>query len=186
MKKCYNCQIIKSFEFFHKDKTKKDGLRVICKQCVSDHSRTFYKRKKKEIIDYQKTYYVKNINKILDQRKSYYQNNKKEIFKRQKKWNNKNKETLRAIKSKYKKTDQGKVIGKISRAKRRYKELHSTPSWVNLEEIKEIYKNCPEGYHVDHVVPLQNPIVCGLHVPWNLQYLTAEENLKKGNKLIYG
>lgn len=52
------------------------------------------------------------------------------------------------------------------------------------EEIKEIYENRPEGYHVDHIIPLQGETVCGLHVPCNLQYLPAAENIAKGNKLL--
>ena len=64
--------------------------------------------------------------------------------------------------------------------------LHTlqTPSWANLEKIKEIYANCPKGYHVDHIVPLNGKIVCGLNVENNLQYLTAQQNLSKGNKLL--
>lgn len=68
------------------------------------------------------------------------------------------------------------------RAGMRAKKLDRTPSWANLDKIKEIFKNCPKGYHIDHIIPLQGKLVSGLHVENNLQYLTGEENLKKQNK----
>lgn len=70
-------------------------------------------------------------------------------------------------------------------AKRRAIKAAAIPSWANMEKIKDIYLNCPEGYHVDHIVPLQGKYVCGLHVETNLQYLTIEENLSKGNTFNY-
>lgn len=58
----------------------------------------------------------------------------------------------------------------------------ATPSWANLDKIKEIYDNCPTGYQVDHIIPLQGRLVSGLHIETNLQYLTCEDNNRKSNK----
>lgn len=63
--------------------------------------------------------------------------------------------------------------------------LLRTPPWVDQKEqksISEFYRNCPEGYHVDHIVPLNGLSVCGLHVLCNLQYLKASDNCSKYNK----
>ena len=55
-------------------------------------------------------------------------------------------------------------------------------------EIAAIYAACPKGFHVDHVHPLRifegkEHVACGLHVPWNLQYLTVSANRRKRNLL---
>ncbi len=77
--------------------------------------------------------------------------------------------------------EQLKVYQPAVTANYRAAKLNRTPSWADLDKIKEIYDNCPEGHHVDHEVPLQGNNVCGLHVEYNLQYLTSKANLQKGN-----
>lgn len=67
------------------------------------------------------------------------------------------------------------------RADKRNKSLR-TPIWANLDRIKDIYNNCPEGYEVDHIIPLRGKTVSGLHVESNLQYLPKHVNRLKRNK----
>ena len=52
---------------------------------------------------------------------------------------------------------------------------------ADKEKIKLFYANCPEGYEVDHILPLSKG---GLHHEDNLQYLTKLENRIKYNKVF--
>lgn len=64
-----------------------------------------------------------------------------------------------------------------------------TPPWQTPDEreaIKRFYRNRPAGMTVDHIVPLRHILLQGLHVLANLQYLTREENARKGTALPDG
>lgn len=120
---------------------------------------------------YSKKYYENNKNKYLEKRPQYwattYKNNSEKIKKYRKEYYENNKHRYRA-----------------NCAKRKAAKLQQTPKWADLKAIAEFYKNCPEGYHVDHIIPLQGKNVRGLHTLENLQYLPAVENQKKYNKIV--
>lgn len=83
----------------------------------------------------------------------------------------------------YKKTYRKNKASFIAAVRiRRGQMTHRTPSWSQKEMIRLFYNACPEGYEVDHVIPLQGKLVSGLHVLENLQYLPIAENRSKGNK----
>ena len=76
--------------------------------------------------------------------------------------------------------------------RRRFRD--ATPKWLTAEQKLEIRfhyrmaialsRATKIPHAVDHIIPLQGEDVCGLHVPWNMQVLTQDENLQKSNKLI--
>jgi hypothetical protein len=69
------------------------------------------------------------------------------------------------------------IENKLNRGKR-------VVPWTEKDAIADFYHNCPEGFHVDHEIPLQGKEVSGLHVMSNLRYLPAKENLAKSNKFM--
>jgi hypothetical protein len=64
----------------------------------------------------------------------------------------------------------------------------SAPPWVSLKELRAMQRRArwetemhQALYVLDHIVPLNNPRVCGLTVPWNLQIVPWLVNARKSN-----
>jgi len=110
-----------------------------------------------------------------------------------KNWSNNNPEKISKSRIKWNKSYPEKKLALTN--KRRAKKLNATPKWITPSmstEIEIMYlvaQTCTRAsnindYHVDHIIPLQGKEVCGLHIPINLQIITAKDNIKKSNKVI--
>ena len=101
-------------------------------------------------------------------------------------------EEKRGRRKKYDDQNPEQRLARTSVRRRRFRS--ATPPWITKEQkaaMKQLYieaqrltKLTGERYVVDHIVPLINEDVCGLHVPWNLRVITQDENLVKSNKLV--
>ena len=103
----------------------------------------------------------------------------------QKKYSAQNSERIIARVAAWQKANPQKVLVTKRKASafRRASQFQATPPWVDRSAIHAIYARAVgAGLTVDHIVPLCHPSVCGLHVPWNLQLLTASENSVKKNR----
>ena len=171
-KKCRTCGVVKPLTEFHKCKSSPDGHVVKCKACCKA---------------YQSKYFVKTKEKRKEYAAQYYKENQEAIQSRTEQYARDNREKAKSYKAKWKKENRGAVnaIG----AKRRAQKLQATPAWADLEAIKSLYEEAQRlqeltgiDFHIDHVVPLQGELVCGLHVEYNLQVIPAALNLRKSNK----
>ena len=194
-KKCTNCGEVKDLSLFSKRVASKDGFQSVCNSCKSEYrarnrgrilaSAAEYRRThKEEIAKGIKDWESRNPEKVKERWRRYemnkkdhrrelrlkrYEENKLEIRKKAKEYIARDKEKWKAI-SRYHSAMRKALV-------RGQKIANSYDA-----EIKEIYEKRPVGFEVDHIVPLKGNGVCGLHVPWNLQYLPAIENRKKSNR----
>lgn len=122
-------------------------------------------------------------------KRSYYEKNKAAVIERAQARPPERKQSYRRA-HKFANPDLYKEL--VSLRRRRFRQ--ATPRWLTAEDKLEIrlkYRLAIEmtrrtgvRHVVDHVVPLQGEEVCGLHVPWNMEVITQDENLKKSNKLV--
>lgn len=140
-------------------------MRVNSKEKKSAYDRARYQANKESIKARQNLYNAANKENKSVYSKQFYKINREKIL---------------ASSKKYRKDNLGKV--NAYNAKRRAAKLQATPAWCETEAINRLYMWAKEfKLHVDHIVPLQNSKVCGLHCLKNLQLLTPENNRNKGN-----
>ena len=159
---------------------------MICKKCNQDlHNSQFLLRKD--------TGKARNICRTCRsaQNKEWKNQNKQNVQKKSLEWQRKNRAKCRASSLSWSKKNKSKIcINTISYKTRKTKAQPSWLSAIEIAQISEMYdialaKTTQTGiiYHVDHIFPLRGKACCGLHVPWNLQVITAFENLSKGNRV---
>ena len=182
-KRCKSCTLVKRKEYYQNNKEQ-----------ILKSNKERYELNSESLKEKQRDYYWNNRKQVRDYQKSYYESNKETFSKKNKDYRQKNREELlvknRVASKVHYLNNKEYYTAKV--AKRRATKINATPSWLtddHLKQIEQVYehaRDCTistgEQYHVDHIVPLNNPEVCGLHVPWNLQVLPADVNLSKGNK----
>lgn len=155
----------KEYKAFYKKAGMADGHRNDCIECNLALKKEQYKHDRQSYLIRARKRYIAKSEEIKAHNKQWYANTT---------------EDRRAVRIEYYKNNK-KLFLHLSKLRKRHIK-QATPIWADLNEIKKIYANCPDGFHVDHIIPLRSKNVSGLHVPLNLQYLSATENLSKGNK----
>ena len=159
MKTCTKCLASNDWGFFHKDVSRKDGYRNICKECVSVYMKLNHEK------------------------------NKEHITAKAVKWVAENREKHNAKCNKWAKQNPAKVNARTARryackTQATPKWLTADDHWM-IEQAYELAtlrtKMFGFPWEVDHIVPLRGKKVMGLHAPWNLQVVAQSENRRKSN-----
>lgn len=154
---------------------------------IADKEITRYHANKPEIRQKQRQYYLKNTEKFSERGRAWRDANVEAV----RDYNKKNADKIREKNIRWRNDNRQKWRAIMAECVRRRKmrEVRATPRWADISAIQDIYIQCQiisdetgTKHHVDHIVPLVHPLVCGLHVHWNLQILTAYDNLSKSNK----
>ena len=168
VKRCRRCSVVSPISFFSPDVRNHSGLQAICKACGCKENQVFRAKNP----GHSARYYQENIERFREVgRKNYWEN----------------RERRREYRLKYYRENHSRFIGYVR--KRLASKIQATPSWANQNYIRLFYEargieeaRTGRVVHVDHIVPLRSPNVCGLHCEANLQLMFAEDNLAKSNR----
>jgi hypothetical protein len=193
-KQCKVCNKLLDLSMFHKHPGNSDGLMGKCKSCHSTIAKQQYLKARDSRLAKMAEYRINKRDSVLEGKKRYYRENKDKCREMNKSWSAKNRDVINNLHKKWYKNNKHKALAntRIFQAKRR----QAMPKWLTKDDkwlIEQAYelsalrtKIFGFKWHVDHIIPLSNKLVCGLHVIENLQVIPASENLSKTNKFSIG
>lgn len=185
MKECRECKVTKDVTEFHKKSSSKDGLNSLCKDCRSITRKKHGEDTKEHQSKVRKAYRERNKERVSEQKKRAYKKHKVHILQRVKTYRERNRESVLEYGRNHYLENKHIYIAHSQKRKDRLKDGINDDYMDRLKELYYVSTAISNGdikYQVDHIIPLTHPDVCGLHVPWNMQLLTEDENKSKKNK----
>lgn len=146
----------------------------------------------------QRTYRQRHPEKVKAAQKAWREKNKQYDQARKEKWREQNPEygkqwiadnenRMQHLRKAWKENNPHRLLARDAR--RRATKKNATPLWADHERIVQVYADAKSlsddlgvQFEVDHIVPLQGKLVCGLHWEGNLQIIPANDNRRKANK----
>lgn len=187
MKTCSRCSETKPLTEFHQRAGKPCGHVSACRACKAAMAADYRSRNpdatkaralawhnanKERSIANTKAWQAANAEAHAATRKAYRKLNAEEVRAKWRAWRDANRDVVRRL-----------------RARRRAALKLAVPAWADQGAIGAVYSLALHlsqvtgiEHHVDHVIPLQHPRVCGLHVEHNLKAIPKADNQRKYNK----
>lgn len=172
MKVCRKCQTEKPAEAFRSDPRYRDGLASWCRECFKANGSAWSRQNRERLTEKAAVWRAENPEAWRGAYRRYAQANKDARAADYAEWAKANRDKRNA-----------------AHAKRRAAKKCATPPWANEAAIAAIYAEAARlqeqtgiKMHVDHIVPLQHPLICGLHCEANLRIIPATANVRKKNK----
>lgn len=164
-----------------------------CKDCVNDRNIEYMETHPEEIKIQKHEYYEDNKEELSAKNKEYQEKHREEIKIQRKAYREAHKEEFKLRDQEYYNEHKDEILKRVAKWAKEHPELvllHSLKQHAQRklrvpefgqEGIRRVVKKCPKNKVIDHFIPLQGNLVSGLHVRWNLQYLTPKQNSTKHN-----
>lgn len=174
-----------------------------CKVCKGAYTKAYREKNAEAVAATQRKWEEANRERRKELRRNHYIANREASIAATKKWiaenrehnlawrrqhREVNRERVAAKKREWNRANPGRVAGH-NRARAAGRK-QATVSWADQQKIAAIYSEAAQfreagiDVHVDHLVPLKHPLVCGLHNEFNLRIVSAHENMSKHNQLL--
>lgn len=192
MKTCNKCGKSLDESCFYSHPNTKDKLLPKCMDCARKYAAKSRADNPDYLKNYNPKYYKKNAEAIKRKSAAYFLENREYLLPKRRVYSKRSREQNPDVFKKrgreYRKNNRPQLNARW--AEWRAKKFKAMPAWANKFFMDEAYslarlrtKMLGFKWEVDHAVPLNSEIVCGLHCEQNLQVIPATHNRAKNNRV---